>query len=62
MLEEVYNAIIRAYWVILIAAQETRMLIGIWRVKAILMRFQMGRRTPLGNGLEAMCITFWQRT
>jgi hypothetical protein len=41
---------------------ELRMLIGMWTVKTVLMRFQMGRKTLLRNGLEAIHVISWQRT
>jgi hypothetical protein len=35
-----------------------RMLIGMWTVKTILMRFQMGMRATLGIVPESMDVTF----
>jgi hypothetical protein len=34
------------------------MLIGIWRVKTVLMSFQVGMGTLLGSGLEATGVLF----
>jgi hypothetical protein len=38
-----------------------RMLIEMWRVKTVFMKFQMGRRTLLGIRVEAIHATLWQR-
>jgi hypothetical protein len=38
------SAVSRAYWAMLAGDQNTRMLIGMWTIKARLVRFQMGKR------------------
>jgi hypothetical protein len=37
------------------------MSIGMWRVKAVLISFQIDMRTVLEIGLEFICVIFWQR-
>jgi hypothetical protein len=44
-----------------VGGQKNRIPIEMRTVKTRLMGFQMGTRSPLGIGLETMCITFWQR-
>jgi hypothetical protein len=51
----------RAAWAILACIQRTRMLIEMWAVKAMLMRFQMDRRTLLRIGREAICVMYWPK-
>jgi hypothetical protein len=40
---------------------KTRMLIGMWIVKATLRRFQVEMRILLGIRLQAIHVTFWHR-
>lgn len=43
----------RAYWVIFVRTQKTKMLIKMQKVKTRLMRFQMEMRSLLGIGIKA---------
>jgi hypothetical protein len=47
--------------VILVGTQKTLMLIGMFTVKTVLMRFEEGIRTQLEISLEKIHVTFWQR-
>lgn len=42
-------------------SSENQMLLGMQRLKARFRMFQLGIRTILAVGLEAMCVTFWQK-
>jgi hypothetical protein len=45
-----------------VKGQNTRMLVRMHIEKTVLMKFQIGKKTLWGIGLEAIFFTFWQRT